>query len=204
MRLISREEPDEEVRARDPSAAGGRSVTRLEQLSALGQSVWIDFLSRDLIESGGLERAIEEDAVVGVTSNPTHLRESPVAGPGLRRPDRKQRRRCSPASSTRWRCVTSLRPATCCGRSGSGPEAATDTFNRGRPEPRGRHGRLDRPGDALPRDDCPSEPAGEDPGDRCWRSRDRGDDRARTLDQRHVDFLARSSPASGRGLSARA
>jgi transaldolase len=46
-------------------------VTRLEQLSALGQSVWIDFLSRDLIESGGLARAIEEDAVVGVTSNPT-------------------------------------------------------------------------------------------------------------------------------------
>ena len=27
-------------------------MTRLEQLSALGQSVWIDFLSRDLIESG--------------------------------------------------------------------------------------------------------------------------------------------------------
>ena len=46
-------------------------MTRLEELSALGQSVWIDFLSRDLIESGGLERAIEEDAVVGVTSNPS-------------------------------------------------------------------------------------------------------------------------------------
>ena len=46
-------------------------MTRLEELSALGQSVWIDFLSRDLIESGGLERAIEKDAVVGVTSNPS-------------------------------------------------------------------------------------------------------------------------------------
>ena len=46
-------------------------MTHLEELSALGQSVWIDFLSRDLIESGGLERAIEEDAVVGVTSNPS-------------------------------------------------------------------------------------------------------------------------------------
>jgi transaldolase len=46
-------------------------MTRLEQLTALGQSVWIDFLSRDLIESGRLARAIEEDAVVGVTSNPT-------------------------------------------------------------------------------------------------------------------------------------
>jgi transaldolase len=46
-------------------------MTRLERLSALGQSVWIDFLSRDLIESGGLARAIAEDAVVGVTSNPS-------------------------------------------------------------------------------------------------------------------------------------
>jgi transaldolase len=40
-------------------------------VSALGQSVWIDFLSRDLIDSGALERALEEDAVVGVTSNPS-------------------------------------------------------------------------------------------------------------------------------------
>jgi transaldolase len=45
--------------------------SRLHQLSALGQSVWIDFLSRDLIESGALARAVEDDAVVGVTSNPT-------------------------------------------------------------------------------------------------------------------------------------
>jgi transaldolase len=46
-------------------------MTRLDQLSALGQSVWIDFLSRELLESGGLARAIEQDAVVGVTSNPS-------------------------------------------------------------------------------------------------------------------------------------
>ena len=46
-------------------------MTRLDQLSALGQSVWIDFLSRELIESGALAHAIQQDAVVGVTSNPT-------------------------------------------------------------------------------------------------------------------------------------
>jgi transaldolase len=46
-------------------------MSRLEQLSNLGQSVWIDFLSRDLLESGALARAIRDDAVVGVTSNPT-------------------------------------------------------------------------------------------------------------------------------------
>ena len=45
--------------------------SRLHQLSALGQSVWIDYLSRDLIESGALAKAVDKDAVVGVTSNPT-------------------------------------------------------------------------------------------------------------------------------------
>jgi transaldolase len=45
--------------------------SRLQELSARGQSVWIDYLSRDLLESGELKRMMEEDAVVGVTSNPT-------------------------------------------------------------------------------------------------------------------------------------
>jgi transaldolase len=45
--------------------------SRLHQLSALGQSVWIDFLSRELLESGALAQAVTGDAVVGVTSNPT-------------------------------------------------------------------------------------------------------------------------------------
>jgi transaldolase len=47
------------------------SKSRLHQLSELGQSVWIDFLSRQMLQSGKLEQMMEEDAVVGVTSNPT-------------------------------------------------------------------------------------------------------------------------------------
>src|SRR5437667_11899504 len=43
----------------------------LQQLADHGQSVWIDYLSRDLLEEGELERMMREDAVVGVTSNPT-------------------------------------------------------------------------------------------------------------------------------------
>jgi transaldolase len=45
--------------------------SRLNNLSALGQSVWIDFLSRNLVHQGELARMMEEDAVTGVTSNPT-------------------------------------------------------------------------------------------------------------------------------------
>ncbi len=46
-------------------------TSRLHTLSALGQSVWIDFLSRGMLESGTLAQAVARDAVVGVTSNPT-------------------------------------------------------------------------------------------------------------------------------------
>jgi transaldolase len=45
--------------------------SRLHELSARGQSVWIDYLSRDMLEHGELKRMMEQDAVVGVTSNPT-------------------------------------------------------------------------------------------------------------------------------------
>lgn len=54
--------------------------SRLHELSALGQSVWIDYLSRDLVGGGALARAIDEDAVVGVTSNPTIFQKALAQG----------------------------------------------------------------------------------------------------------------------------
>jgi transaldolase len=54
--------------------------SRLHQLSELGQSVWIDFLSRDLLRKGELARMMREDAVVGVTSNPTIFQKAISAG----------------------------------------------------------------------------------------------------------------------------
>jgi transaldolase len=45
--------------------------SNLHKLSALGQSVWIDYLSRELLQTGELEQKMRDDAVVGVTSNPT-------------------------------------------------------------------------------------------------------------------------------------
>ena len=43
----------------------------LAQLSAQGVSVWLDDLSRELQESGDLQRLIDTRSVVGVTTNPT-------------------------------------------------------------------------------------------------------------------------------------
>ena len=48
-----------------------KTTPPLQRLAEFGQSVWIDYLSRDLLDTGGLARLVAEDAVVGVTSNPT-------------------------------------------------------------------------------------------------------------------------------------
>jgi transaldolase len=46
-------------------------TTPTAALSAVGVSIWLDDLSRDRIQSGGLEKLIAEKNVVGVTTNPT-------------------------------------------------------------------------------------------------------------------------------------
>jgi transaldolase len=45
--------------------------SNLQKLSKRGQSVWIDSLSRTMLQSGKLEQMMREDAVVGVTTNPS-------------------------------------------------------------------------------------------------------------------------------------
>jgi transaldolase len=52
----------------------------LHELSEHGQSVWIDYLSRKLLHTGELERMMREDAVVGVTSNPTIFQKAIADG----------------------------------------------------------------------------------------------------------------------------
>ncbi len=54
--------------------------SRLQQLTELGQSVWIDSLSREMLETGELERLIREDSVSGVTSNPTIFQKALAEG----------------------------------------------------------------------------------------------------------------------------
>jgi transaldolase / glucose-6-phosphate isomerase len=43
----------------------------LRSLQEYGQSVWLDFVSRDLLRTGGLKKLIEDDGIRGVTSNPS-------------------------------------------------------------------------------------------------------------------------------------
>src|SRR3954463_3888520 len=54
--------------------------SNLQKLSALGQSVWLDYLSREILETGKLERMMRDDAVVGVTSNPSIFQKALAEG----------------------------------------------------------------------------------------------------------------------------
>jgi transaldolase len=45
-------------------------TTPLLQLKALGQSIWLDYIQRGMLDSGELARLIEQDGLAGVTSNP--------------------------------------------------------------------------------------------------------------------------------------
>jgi transaldolase len=54
--------------------------TPLARLSGLGQSVWVDFLSRESIRGGHLQELIDTDNVVGATSNPTIFQKAMSTG----------------------------------------------------------------------------------------------------------------------------
>ena len=54
--------------------------TPLQRLAALGQSVWVDYLSRELIHGGELQQLMDGSAVTGATSNPTIFQKAMTAG----------------------------------------------------------------------------------------------------------------------------
>ena len=56
------------------------ATSRLHELSERGQSVWIDSISREWLREGFLAKLMRDDAVVGVTSNPTIFQKSLAEG----------------------------------------------------------------------------------------------------------------------------
>ncbi|WP_128565164.1 transaldolase [Methylobacterium crusticola] len=54
----------------------------LHDLAAAGVAVWLDDLSRPLIDSGALVAAVERDGVIGITTNPTIFAKAIGAGTG--------------------------------------------------------------------------------------------------------------------------
>lgn len=60
--------------------AGGPGVRPTAWLHRLGQSLWLDHITRDLVRTGALERCIQELSVTGLTSNPTIFEQAIKAG----------------------------------------------------------------------------------------------------------------------------
>src|SRR6202167_525112 len=56
------------------------NLSPLHRLSALGQSVWVDFLSRGSIRGGHLQQLLHEDAAVGATSDPRIFQKPMIDG----------------------------------------------------------------------------------------------------------------------------
>ena len=58
-----------DTRVYEPEKGGTMKATQL--LHDLGQSLWLDNITRDLLDGGTLKRYIDELSVTGLTSNPT-------------------------------------------------------------------------------------------------------------------------------------
>src|SRR5580765_1325798 len=57
----------------------GKAMNPLKTLQEYGQSVWLDYIRRNLITTGELKRLIDEDGLRGITSNPS-IFEKAIAG----------------------------------------------------------------------------------------------------------------------------
>ncbi len=76
MTLLKDQPPQQ---AGNNSGQPSQTGNPLEELHKLGQSVWFDYISRQLIAGGELERLVSEDHLCGVTSNPS-IFEKAIAG----------------------------------------------------------------------------------------------------------------------------
>jgi len=57
-----------------------RATNPIRDLQSQGQSVWLDYIQRNLITSGELQRLIKEDGVTGITSNPSIFEKAITSG----------------------------------------------------------------------------------------------------------------------------
>lgn len=56
-------------------------VSPLTRLADLGQSIWLDYIRRDLVRGGELARLIAEDGLAGMTSNPAIFEQAILGSP---------------------------------------------------------------------------------------------------------------------------
>ena len=183
--------------------------TPLKQLSAHGQSVWIDFLSRTVRRRTATSRRSSRDGVARRDVEPDDL-------PGRDRRRRRLRRAAARGAQDRDRAQGGLprarrrghprrlrRPAPDLGR-GRRERPRRLGLARGRPATSRttRRARSTRPS-ACTRSSTGPNLFVKIPATQGGPARDRGVDRRGHPDQRHADLLARAPPRGRRGVRAR-
>ncbi len=56
------------------------STNSLQRLNEAGQSIWLDYIDRTMLRNGDLQRRIRDDALTGMTSNPTIFEKALAEG----------------------------------------------------------------------------------------------------------------------------
>jgi transaldolase len=79
------------------------TMNRLQRLHAAGQSIWLDYIDRAMLHNGELVRRIGDDAITGMTSNPT-IFEKAIAQGHMYDADLQN----MPAEATAWEAFESL------------------------------------------------------------------------------------------------
>ena len=106
-------------------------TTPLQQLGEHGQSVWLDFISRELVTTGQLQHRVAEENVTGMTSNPTIFQKAIAEGTlyddQIRELIDVRGRRSPSTCSPSWRSPTSSTPRTSSGPCTSARPAPTAT-----------------------------------------------------------------------------
>jgi len=62
----------------------GATIHAIRQLRQIGQSIWLDNLTRSMLEGGDLERLVGAGEVTGVTTNPSIFRSAIANGAAYR------------------------------------------------------------------------------------------------------------------------
>ena len=201
--LVDKSKPTPSSNRWTPCTASPTATATLEA----GVSIWLDTLSRELLESGEFAELVRDYAVTGATSNPTifakaitgsdryddQLRAAVAAGV-----DRPQELFFEIALEDVRRAAEALRPTY----------EATGRPRRLRllrvhPGPGRRHRGHDRPGARALAAARPAERDDQGPGHRGRRARDRAADRRRRQRQRDAAVLGRALRPGDRGLPER-
>ena len=69
-----------------PPEQSSQRENPLKALIRFGQSIWFDYIRRDLITTGQLARLIEDDGLRGMTSNPTIFEKAISSSPDYQKP----------------------------------------------------------------------------------------------------------------------